>query len=64
MRGMIIGFATLAIAALPTMALADGNGANHRRCWRRSRGRRRGRPGWRGGRRCRRRRHWRSRFGT
>ena len=27
MRGMIIGFATLAIAALPTMALADGSGA-------------------------------------
>jgi hypothetical protein len=27
MRGMIIGFSTLAIAALPTIALADGNGA-------------------------------------
>ena len=27
MRGMIIGFATLAMAALPTMAIADGNGA-------------------------------------
>ena len=27
MRGMIIGFSTLAIAALPTMAIADGNGA-------------------------------------
>ena len=24
MRGMIIGFSTLAIAALPTMAIADG----------------------------------------
>jgi hypothetical protein len=27
MRGMVIGFSTLAIAALPTIALADGNGA-------------------------------------
>jgi hypothetical protein len=27
MRGMIIGFSTLVIAALPTVALADGNGA-------------------------------------
>ena len=27
MRGMIIGFSTLAIAALPTMAIADGDGA-------------------------------------
>jgi hypothetical protein len=27
MRGMIVGFSVLAIAALPTMALADGDGA-------------------------------------
>jgi hypothetical protein len=27
MRGMIFGFSVLAIAAMPTMALADGDGA-------------------------------------
>ena len=48
MRGMIIGFSTLAIAALPTMAIADGDGADHPRCRRCSRGCRCRRPGWRG----------------